>query len=108
MAAVLVAILPVTANLAKGTKRMENQRVTLIAIIARYYPPTNYRGSKIRAWRADENSKKGVCVPYDGGEYANFDKAAGMLADQFGWDFSKYIRGSLGNGEFVYVKKPEW
>ena len=71
-------------------------------IQTKYIGPSNVRGSRIKAWVADE-PKMQATIPYDHA-MDNFHchlKAAKALADKINWHGS-YIAGSTKNG-YVFV-----
>lgn len=79
----------------------------MVAIITRFYGPTNTRGARIAAWRGDD-PKIRVYVPYDyaGTTESRHRLAALTLADRFDWltDGMTLIGGSTDNGyAFVFA-----
>lgn len=72
------------------------------AISTKFYGPTNYRGSRIRA-KADAGTVW-VDWKYELGVEENHDRAAWAFARKFGWDEKDYpvYRGSTQEG-YVYV-----
>jgi hypothetical protein len=70
------------------------------AILTKYLPCTNTRGSRIKAYDQDNNN---VTIPYPhelSGEEV-YKKAALVLCNKMGWD-TRIIGGGIKNG-YVFV-----
>ena len=71
------------------------------AIHTKYFGPTNYHGSRIRA---KDGAKHSITIPYPhelSGEEV-YRKAAEALRDKMGWE--GYLTGGwLQEGEYVFV-----
>jgi hypothetical protein len=71
------------------------------AIVTKYLPPTNTRGSRIKATAGAGSIT--VLYPYDIDGQAAHRVAAQALADKFGWG-RKYLGGSLPDDTgYVFV-----
>lgn len=75
------------------------------AILVKYLPPTNHKGSRIKASCAAAS----VIVPYQS-EFSpdeNYSRTAVYLLAKLGWDTMNTIRGGqLKNGDVVFVLVP--
>ncbi len=75
------------------------------AIITRFLPATDTRGSRIRATTADAGS---ITVPYDHAlsSSANHEAAARTLADKLGWKYRDLAGGPTETGwAFVLLEQ---
>ena len=77
----------------------------LQAIVTKYLPATNTRGSRIKATCAGGS----ITTPYD---YeldidAQHHAAAIGLCNKLGWTFARLHSGALPNGDGVHVLEPQ-
>lgn len=74
------------------------------AIETEYFPPTNYRCSKIIARAAAGRVQ--MSYEYGLNMECNHKLAAKMLADKFGWNDERdhWVSGQLHNGNYVHVQ----
>lgn len=70
------------------------------AIQTKYFGPTNYRGSRIKAFDGDNNSVT-ISYPYELSGEDVHRKAAEALRDKMGWT-GKLIGGGIKSG-YVFV-----
>ena len=76
----------------------------MIAILTKYFGPTNCRGSRIKAYTS--NKGQSVTIPYDytlDGE-ALHRKAAQALMDKMGWP-NELVGGGIESG-YAFVMLP--
>ena len=74
------------------------------AITVKYLPPTNNRGSRVKA-TADGGHSVTLSWEYGlaNGTIANYDAACRALCTKLGWT-EEYVCGYQGNGQLVYVE----
>ena len=70
------------------------------AIQTRYFGPTNYRGSRIKATAAAGSVT--ISYPHELSGQACHRKAAQALAEKFGWK-GELLGGQLANGDYAFV-----
>lgn len=87
--------------------QLENSEVIMQAIQVKYLSATNHRGVRLKAFvNADSVT---ISRDYSLDLAGNEAKAAEMLAQKLWWT-GEFIRGTLPNGEVVYViaQKPSF
>lgn len=77
----------------------------MIAIITKYLPATNSRGSRIKATASDKVSIT-IGYPHELSGIACHAKAARALCDKMGWNY-KLVGGGMGNGYAFAMVRPE-
>lgn len=77
-----------------------------VAIATKFLGPTNSRGSKIKAHRADD-PKTSVTVDYDHGlgSFDNHAAAIQALIEKLGWTDTNWVTGGTSDG-YVAVAVP--
>jgi hypothetical protein len=76
----------------------------MVAITTKYFGPTNFKGSRIKA-SANGNSVT-IGFDYALGSEERHAKAARALCDKMGWK-NKLIAGGLDAGNYVFVMVPK-
>jgi hypothetical protein len=83
-----------------------------VAIFTKYLGPTNSRGARIKAYRADAGTGQvgaaSMTVSYDYAldSYDNHAAAVEALVAKLGWDDTEWVLGGTDNGCYVAVSLP--